>query len=108
MSLPRYGDSVIDPSGRFSVPWFRFFERLSGKGPAAETVSVTGSPKTIAIGQNGFLTVSGGTVSAIEYRRGTSGAFASIGATSGPVPVRNGDSVKITYTVAPTVTFYAD
>ena len=108
MSLPRYGDSVIDPAGRFSVPWFRFFERLTGKGPVESAVTLTSSPHTSTIGQNGFLTVSGGTVSGIEYRRGVTGSFLSIGVTSGPVPVRNGDAVKITYTVAPTVTFYAD
>ncbi len=108
MSLPRYGDLVIDQNGRFTVPWFRFFERLGGKGPARATKTVGASPAVLSFASNGFITVQGGTVSLIEYRRGSTGTFTNIGATSGPVPVRNGDYVRITYTVVPTVYFFSD
>ena len=108
MSLPRFGDQAIDQSGRFTQPWFRFFERLSGKGPARATVTVGSSPASLAFSTNGFITVQGGTVSLIEYRRGTTGTFTNIGVTAGPVPVRNGDAVRITYTVVPTVYFFSD
>jgi hypothetical protein len=108
MSLPRYGDLVIDSNGRFSVPWFRFFERLSGKGPASVAKTLGVSPAVLGFTVSGFITVSGGTVSLIEYRRGVKGTFTNIGVTAGVVPVKNGDYVRITYTVAPTVTYFSD
>lgn len=108
MSLPRESDLVLDKDGRFAQPWFRFFQRLDGKGPAAAAQTVGTSPATLSFSKNGFITVQGGTVSLIEYRRGTSGTFTNIGVIAGPVPVRNGDSVRITYTVVPTVTFFSD
>lgn len=108
MSLPRFGDPVIDPAGRFTVPWFRFFERLNRKGPAEESPTVSASPAVLTPSVSGFYTVNGGTVSAIAYRRGTTGTFITSGVTAGFVPVRLGDAVRITYSSAPTVTFFPD
>lgn len=108
MSLPKFGDQVIDEGGRFTVPWFRFFERLTGKGPAEQSPTVAASPAVFVPGSSGFYTVNGGTVSAIAYRRGTTGTFITSGVTAGFVPIRLGDAMRITYTVAPTVTFFPD
>lgn len=70
----------------------------------ASPVTVGPSPFAFAHAvYDGLLVVSGGTVSAIDYSR--QGAFTSLGITSGLIPVKAGDSVRITYTVAPTVTF---
>lgn len=107
MTIPK-DNRITDGLGVVTVPWLRFFQRLTRQGPAAASVTLTGSPFTKSFGTNGMLTVSGGTVSAIDYRRGTTGSFASIGTTSGPIPVKALDAVRITYTVAPTVTFYSD
>lgn len=52
---------------------------------------------------DGLLVVTGGTVSLIEY--GRNGAFTPLGITAGLVPVKSGDVVRITHTVAPTVAF---
>ena len=108
MSLPKFGDKVIDEGGRFTVPWFRFFERLNGKGPAPTVQTLSASPAVLTPNTSGFFTVNGGTVSVIAYRRGTTGTFITSGATAGFVPLRTGDAVRITYTVAPTVNFFPD
>lgn len=70
--------------------------------PAA-AVSLTGSPFDYASTADGLVVVVGGVVSAIAY--GRNGAYTTLGVTSGMVPVKAGDVVRITYTVAPTVNF---
>lgn len=71
---------------------------------ASSAVALMGSPFDFSsITDDGLLTVSGGTVSQISYgRRGT---FTALGITSGLIPIRAGDVVRITYSVAPTVAF---
>lgn len=71
---------------------------------AASSVTVGPSPFAYANAvHDGLLVVRGGTVSAIDYAR--QGAFTPLGVTSGPIPLKAGDSIRITYSVAPTITF---
>lgn len=53
--------------------------------------------------QDGFMVVSGGTVSLIRLQRGN--AFVTLPGTSGVYPVSVKDALVITYSVMPTVTF---
>lgn len=73
--------------------------------PIAPTaaVTLTGSPFDFVATGDGLLTVAGGVVSAISY--GRNGTFTALGVTAGLIPVKLGDVVRITYTVAPTVSF---
>lgn len=68
---------------------------------AASSVTVGASPFDYAAPSDGCVAVVGGTVTALAY--GRQGAFTTI--SGGLVPVKKGDAVRITYTVAPTVTF---
>lgn len=70
--------------------------------PAAAAV-LTGSPFDYLATVDGLVSITGGVVSAISY--GRNGAFTALGITSGLIPVKLGDVVRITYTVAPTVDF---
>lgn len=70
---------------------------------AAQAVTPSGSPYTYTADRDGVLLVSGGTVSLVEY--GRQGSFVVAGLISGLVPVLAGDSLRLTYVVAPTVTF---
>lgn len=70
--------------------------------PAA-AVTLTGSPFDYLATADGLVAVSAGVVSAISY--GRNGTFTALGLTTGLVPVKLGDVVRITYTVAPTVSF---
>lgn len=67
-------------------------------------VSVGTSPFTYAAPFDGWLLVTGGTVSALEVSR--SGSFYTTGGASGFIPVARLDQVRITHTGAPTVTFF--
>lgn len=77
---------------------------------AAESVTPGASPYTFTANRDGNLIVSSGTsltydtyVSQIEYLR--NGAATAISVTAGLFPLLVGDGIRITYTVAPTVTF---
>jgi hypothetical protein len=70
---------------------------------AAEAVTPGASPTTFTANRDGHLIVRAGTVSQIDYVR--NGTASQIGVTAGLFPLLQGDGIKITYTVAPTVTF---
>lgn len=73
----------------------------SQDAPAAITVSA--SPFSYKAPGSGVVVITGGTVSLIEYGRGA--VFTTSGLTTGLVPISRGDTVRVTYTVAPTMTF---
>lgn len=70
---------------------------------AAEAVTPGASPATFTANRDGNLIVRAGTVSLIEYLR--NGGATTLGLTAGLFPLLVGDGIRITYTVAPTVTF---
>jgi hypothetical protein len=70
---------------------------------AAVTPAVGASPASFTAPSDGLYVVAGGTVSALDY--GRSGAFVGLGVTAGPVPIKQGDVLRVTYTVAPVVRF---
>ena len=70
---------------------------------AAQSVSVGASPFVFTATRSGQLITTGGTVSLMEYAR--DGSYVGLGITAGPTYVAAGDSVRVTYTAAPTMTF---
>ena len=69
-----------------------------------QTVTPTGSPFSWVSADSGNLIVTGGTVSLLEV--GRTGTFVTAGILAGFVPVARGDTVRITYVVAPTISFW--
>lgn len=69
----------------------------------SSSVTVGASPFTYTAPFDGIVSVTSGTVSAIAIIR--SGTTVSTGITTGLIPVRRLDQVRITYTVSPTVVF---
>lgn len=107
--LPKSGEPLVSQNGYPTVPWFRFFERLFDRPQAESGITVSASPFLTRFTQDGFIIVEGGTVSLIELLRGSSVITTyPLGATAGQFVVKNGDAIQITYTVAPTVTFFPD
>lgn len=74
-----------------------------GTGASFASVTVGSSPFTYSATAVGHLAIVGGTVTSVEIVRGSSNVTLS----SGPplVPMDNGDSVVITYSAAPTMTW---
>src|SRR5271163_2315946 len=89
-----------------SSSWYRYFQqRELGTPPAAESaITVTASPFTYIALRAGFVIVSGGTVSAIAFSR-TAGTFYVTGQTSGVFSMSLNDSLRVTYSGLPTMTF---
>lgn len=101
--VPSSNVNVLGPDGKgISTAYQRFFNSLPGVGKPAAIVPIamTGSPFQYLASEPGFLSISGGTVSATVLTR--NGTAINPG---NPAPVSNGDVVTITYTVAPTVNF---
>jgi hypothetical protein len=81
--------------------------RITGNSPsiAQAAITVTASPFTYTNtnGQNAHVLISGGTVSAVEYSK-DGATFITIGALGGMWTVYPNDRIRVTYTVAPTMT----
>lgn len=68
---------------------------------SVSAVTVGASPFDYEASRDGFVSIVGGVVSAVAYVR--QGVSTSLGVVA-VVPVKKGDTVRITYTVAPAVT----
>lgn len=110
LSMPSQRVPVLDANGLMSREWYSFFQRLtkavegSSANPTAVAVGV--SPFTYTASVDGLLLFNGGAVTSVEYQRGATSYLVSM--TAGALPIRAGDSVKIIYTSAPTLTFIQD
>ena len=82
------------------------FQDVPGRFLLPTSVTPGASPYTYqnTSGRPGDMIVSGGTVSAIDFSRNNA-TFYSVGAVSGVFPLSAYDFLRVTYTVAPTMTF---
>lgn len=101
--VPSSNQAIADKGGFVTTAWQRFFNTLVSPAAPLQSVTVLASPFAYTAGQAGSLAVSGGTVSAISLTR--SGTTIPTGMTGGTLSLANGDTVTITYAVAPTVNF---
>ena len=77
---------------------------LPARAQPVAAITPGASPYTYTSSFDGAVIVNGGTVSAIAFSRdGTT--FFTTGQTAGMFPMSRGDALKVTYTVAPTMTF---
>lgn len=70
---------------------------------AMQSITVGASPFTYTAPENGTVIVNGGTVSVVAFSR--QGTLVGTGMTAGMFPVSIGDSIRVTYSVAPNVRF---
>lgn len=89
-----------------SSSWYRFDQGMHlGTPPGAEIpVTVGDSPFTYQAKIGGFAIVTGGTVSSIHFTRNGTTTY-DTGLTQGTIPLSNGDSLVVTHTGAPHITF---
>ena len=77
------------------------FIAFAGVGASIQAITVGASPYTYTATTGGTLAVTAGTVTGVTLTR--AGVTAAVAV--GNIPVRNGDAIAITYTLAPTVSF---
>jgi hypothetical protein len=90
----------IGPVGGNSIR----FHNPQSNGEFIQTISAGASPHTYTFSFPGTYYVVGGTVTSIVLNRTGNSSFTT-GLTSGAFPVVRGDSIVITYSSAPTLTF---
>lgn len=94
-----------------SIEFSRFLQQLvqvinfQGRlaDPMSQTVSASPYVYTNNTGNDQTEIVQGGTVTLIEYSR-NGGSFINVGTTAGMFALSPLDSLRVTYTVAPTIT----
>ena len=102
--IPDFQLAVIDQDQKFTPEWQRGLTRLAQLSAERKirAVSPGASPFTYTATTIGNLLISGGTVSAVSLVRGATSIACP---TSGFIPMAGKDSVVITYSVAPTLSF---
>ena len=102
-AVPTYSEPLSE-KGNTSSAYYRFLQGIHlGIPPAAETAITPGpSPFTYIAPQGGFVIINGGTVSKIQFGRTST---YTTGQTSGTFPISLGDTIIVTYSGAPTMTF---
>lgn len=97
-------ERTIAKQGLTDKSWYRWFGSVDqGQPPASEgPIHLGASPFTWQAPQKGFVIITGGTVSAVQFTRS---AVYNTGQTAGLFPVSANDSLTITFSAAPTVTF---
>jgi hypothetical protein len=103
-ACPNWTVPLVEDDQRASQAWFNFFSRLTAKPPPIVAIVSATSPFTFTASQNGTVSISGGTVSSITLGRARVTGV-NVGFTSGLVPVSQGDTVTVTYSVAPVMNF---
>ncbi len=105
-SLPVFPVPLLQ-GGQTAKDWYFFWAGLfRGLAPGnVEPVTLTPSPNVYSATRKGSLIVEGGTVSAVEFSRDGGDTYIDVGTVAGMFTLNASDLLKITYAVAPTVTF---
>lgn len=90
--------------------WYLFFTNLytaviDGMPQPPEQMTIGVSPAVYTAVIRGQAHIGGGTVSAIEFSRDGTTWF-NVGVTSGFIQMDTADSIRITYTILPTLTYF--
>lgn len=104
-AIPTF-DQTLTQKGVTSQVWYFFWQSLyKGNPPGAEsTLTASPSPYTFVASQRGFVMLNGGIVSLVQFSRGGVQNYTT-GATSGVFPLSAGDSLIVTYSGLPSMTF---
>lgn len=102
-ATPKPSATLTDDKGTISRDWWRFFNALASAPQPEIGVTLGASPTTYTASVNGMLLIVGGTVSVVQLQRVNT---YTTGLTAGLFPLSIGDKLSLTYTVAPTVTWF--
>lgn len=97
----------LNPKGTTAAGWFRFWQGLWSGTPTGpqSVITVKSSPFSYVAPAGGSVLISGGTVSQIQYSRDGANFYVT-GQTAGMLPVSQGDTLVVTYSVPPTMVFF--
>lgn len=101
--IPQPRAKFLNPDGSVTDWWYRFFSSIFSVPVPESTITVTTSPFTYTAQVAGMVLITGGTISQINLVRSTT---VTTGLTTGQFILGKGDSLVVTYSVTPTMTFY--
>jgi hypothetical protein len=101
--VPDLVSPAVDEQRRFTRTWVQFFTSLGAVPKPVETITAGASPFAYTAPASGSVLLRGGTVTFTDLIRGPSPL--PLGMTSGLIPVAAGDTLVVTYTVAPSMFF---
>lgn len=104
-SMPTFKTMLLN-GNLTTKDWYFFWSGLFRGLPPGNVEPYTpgASPDTYSAAKRGSMIVDGGTVTTIEFSRdGTT--FYDVGVVAGPIPLSAADQLRVTYAVAPTMTF---
>ncbi len=107
--FPSANTAAADPGGNLGQIWYYLLQllwrRSGGSGVPLPPVALvpTGSPFLYDTDISGTFIVDGGTVSEISIVRSAQNIVT--GVIAGAIPIMRGDTIAVTYTGAPTMTF---
>lgn len=109
-AMTRNQTPIVGPGALAQKDWFIFFYNLylavtEGLPQEEEEVTISASPAIYTSVIRGQAHVGGGTVSAVEFSRNGTDWY-DTGLTQGFIEMDRTDHLRITYAVAPTVTFF--
>lgn len=101
--VPNY-EIPLNPKGQTHSAWYRFFQAsYQGQAPSNESpVTLGASPFPYTAPSRGFVILSGGSVSAVQFTRSVT---TLTGQTAGIFPLSQGDVLTVTYASLPNMTF---
>ena len=103
LSIPSLSGPAVDTNGRFTQPWTGFFSRLAAAPGGVQAISPTASPFAFVAPADGMLISTGGAGLGLTLTRGRS--TIPLAAGGGLIPLSQGDTVTLTYSVAPSLHF---
>lgn len=104
-AIPNYGQAIVNKAGTERT-WYLFLTDIWKGKPSGGAVSIasTSSPFMYQSTSKGFMIVQGGTVSLIQFSRDGVKNY-NTGLTNGIIPLAQGDSILVIYSVAPSLTW---
>lgn len=102
LPLPNMRSPLVDKDGRILAPWNSFFQQLTQQPEAISNIVVGPSPFLFTANNVGQVFIRGGTVSLVQFIRGTTIIDMLL---VREILVSIGDTIRITYSVLPTIQF---
>jgi hypothetical protein len=101
--VPNLKARMVDAAGLLQSPWNSFFQQFTQAPPAVIPITVGASPFEYQAKEPGLISISGGTVSAVTFTRGS----VTVTVTGQIlIPVYLNDVIEVTYSVLPTMKFF--
>lgn len=105
-TIPQRNAPLLESDGTLSLYWYQFFKGLvPGKATPETAITVSSSPFSYTSTDDGFVVITGGTVSSVTITR--SGSAMSVATSTGhAIPIGKGDVLIVTYSGTPTMLIY--